>query len=95
MGYLVCSLYSKHYYCNRLFLSLTEEYTQDEAQAHDIINEMFKDLVDNFENDGSQTIQRSLPPLFLDGIQVDCLSVVASLLHQAPPVAIFVSKRMS
>ena len=95
MGYLVCSLFSKHYYCNRLFLSLTEEYTQDEAQAHDIVNEMFEELVNNLEGDGSQTIQRSLPQLFLDGNQADCLSVVTTLLNQSPPVAIFVSRRIS
>jgi hypothetical protein len=95
VGYLVCCLHSKHYYCNRQFLLLTKEYTQDEAQAHDIVNEMFGDLISIFEKDGSQIVQRSLPQLYSDGIEVDCLSVVASLLHQTPPVAIFVSRRMS
>ena len=74
---------------------MTKEYTQDEGQAHDIVNEMFEDLISNFERDGSQTVQRSLPQLFSDGIQVDCLSVVVSLLHQTPPVAMFISRRMS
>ena len=91
----MCCLYSKHYYCNRQFLHLTKEYTQDEAQAHDIVNEMFEDLMSTFEKDGSQIIQRSLPQLYSDGIEMDCLSVVASLLHQSPPVAIFVSRQMS